>query len=56
MDSDKIELLGFRPRLNHEYGEGWVLSVTVEELDDPSVLQEAIKALQTGYVRISMRK
>ena len=51
----KIELEAFRPRLAHEYGDGYVLSVTIENAD-PATLAEALKAMQTGYIKISLER
>lgn len=51
----KIELEAFRPRLAHEYGDGYVLSVTIENAD-PAKLAEALKAMQTGYIKISLER
>lgn len=55
LSENKIELEAFRPRLAHEYGDGYVLSVTIENAD-PATLAEALKAMQTGYIKISLER
>lgn len=55
LSENKIELEAFRPRLAHEYGDGYVLSVTVENAD-PAKLAEALNAMQTGYIKITLEK
>lgn len=55
LSENKIELEAFRPRLAHEYGDGYVLSVTIENAD-PAKLAEALKAMQTGYIKISLER
>ena len=56
MDKQRIELACFRPRLSHQFGDGYVLSVTVEELFNPNHLQELLKDYQTGYIRVILEK
>ena len=55
-DKREICFLGLRPRIRHEYGDGYVLSVTLEELEDPLRTADLLKDLQKGYIKITLEK
>lgn len=52
---NRIEVKATRPRLNHEYGDGYVLSVTVQD-EDPAELAALLKGLQTGYIKVTLER
>lgn len=58
MDDKKIvfQSIGFRPRLKHEYGDGYVLSITLNDVFNPYQVAEILRELQTGYIRITLEK
>ena len=52
---NRIEVKATRPRLNHEYGGGYVLSVTVQDMD-PADLAALLKELQGGYIKVTLER
>ncbi len=55
-DKQAICFLGLRPRLRHEYGDGYVLAVTLEDLENPKQAAELLRDLQKGYIKITLEK
>lgn len=53
---EKIELNAFRPRMQHEYGDGYVLSVTLQDIFNPYQLAELLKGLGAGYIKVTLEK
>lgn len=54
-EASGIKAKGIRPRIKHEYGDGYVLSITLEDTD-PAALSALLKELQSGYVKIILKK
>lgn len=52
---NRIEVKATRPRINHEYGDGYVLSVTVHDTD-PADLAALLKDLQKGYIKVTLEQ
>lgn len=53
---NRIEVKATRPRVTHEYGDGYVLSVTVQDIFNPYQLAELLKDLQKGYIKVTLEK
>ena len=51
-----LQLQGFRPRLKHEYGDGYVLSITLTDVLPPAMISELLKDMQKGYIKITLEK
>ena len=51
-----LQLQGFRPRLRHEYGDGYVLAITLNDVVPYSLVTELLKDMQNGYIRITLEK
>ena len=52
---NRIEVKATRPRLTHEYGDGYVLSVTAQDTD-PADLAALLKGLQSGYIKVTLER
>lgn len=52
----QIEVKALRPRLTHEYGDGYVLSVTLQDIFNPYQLAELLKGLGAGYIKVTLEK
>lgn len=53
---DKIELLCFRPVAYNVYGEGNILKLKVENVDDLESLKDALNGYQAGYIKVTLEK
>lgn len=51
-----LQFVGYRPRLKHEYGDGYVLSITLNDVFNPYQVAELLNDLQKGYIRITLEK
>lgn len=58
MDNRVVEVKAARPRLFHEYGDGYVLSVTVQDADQEhrAELAALLRGMQTGYVKVTLER
>ena len=52
---NRREVKATRPRVTHEYGDGYVLSVTVQDAD-PAELAALLKGLQQGYIKVTLER
>lgn len=52
---NRIEVKATRPRVSHEFGDGYVLSVTVHDTD-PEELAALLKSLQSGYIKVTLER
>ena len=50
-----VLIKGTRPRVRHEYGDGYIFSVTLEDTD-PKELAALLKELQSGYVKVTVEQ
>ena len=55
---NRIEVKATRPRLFHEYGDGYVLSVTIQDMDAAhrADLATVLKELQGGYIKVTLER
>ena len=58
MDNRVVEVKAARPRLFHEYGDGYVLSVTIHDTDPDqrAKLAALLRLMQTGYVKVTLER
>lgn len=55
---NRIEVKASRPRIFHEYGDGYVLSVTIQDADAArrAELAALLKELQGGYIKVTLER
>ena len=58
MEKRVVEVKAARPRLFHEYGDGYVLSVTIQDTDPEqrAELTAALRGMQAGYVKVTVKR
>ena len=55
IDSERRRLSHAHKVRFHEYGDGYVLSVTVQDAD-PADLAALLKGLQSGYIKVTLER
>ena len=55
---ESVELKAARPRIAHVFGDGLVctLDITLQDVKDRYQLEQQLKGLQTGYIKVTLEK